>query len=299
MNALRYAVAEAIVSLRRAGQSAVMSLGTITVAFVTLGGFLLLAGNLQTIGDRWASAAEMSVYLRDEADAAARRALLAELSAHQAVAAVEYVSSAEARERFTADFPELGDVAAPDANPFPPSLEVRLRTDAGSPEAAARLAEQLAAHGAVADVQYDRAWLSRLLGMVQAVRVAGVMMAGVLVIGAAFTVAAIVRLSLVRRMHELDIMLLVGAPAAYVRGPFIAEGAMLGGIGATIALAVLGGIFIAVRSGVTSALAGYASPGDLRFLGMADASLLILAGFAMGSLAGLTASRGIRSLNDR
>ena len=41
-----------------------MSIGTIAIAFLTLGGFLLIAVNLQRVVERWASAAEMSVYLR-------------------------------------------------------------------------------------------------------------------------------------------------------------------------------------------------------------------------------------------
>ena len=55
-------------------------------------------------------------------------------------------------------------------------------------------------------------------------------------LGAAFTVAAVVRLSLYARRDELEIMQLVGAPFSYIRGPFIVEGLLLGGIGAAVAL---------------------------------------------------------------
>ena len=55
-------------------------------------------------------------------------------------------------------------------------------------------------------------------------------------LGAAFTVAAVVRLSLYARRDELEIMQLVGAPFSYIRGPAIVEGLLLGGIGAAVAL---------------------------------------------------------------
>src|SRR5262245_10256769 len=125
MSSIRYAFEEAIATLRRAGRSAAMSIGTIAVAFLTLGGFLLLSANLQSVVQRWTSAAEMSVYLRDDLEPAARDALAAELRGHAGVANVEFVSKEEALERFTRDFPEIADVAVSTTNPFPPSIEVR------------------------------------------------------------------------------------------------------------------------------------------------------------------------------
>src|SRR5262245_26747695 len=130
MKALRYSLQEAAISLRRAGRSAAMSIGTVAVAFLTLGGFLLIATNLQRVVERWAAAAEMSIFFRDDVDEATRVALTSELQAHRAVMAVEYVSKEQALERFKADFPELGEVAeTTSGNPFPASLELRLKTD--------------------------------------------------------------------------------------------------------------------------------------------------------------------------
>ena len=98
--------------LRRSGRSAVMSIGTITVAFITLGGFLLLSVNVQRVVDRWRDAAELSVYLQD-AIARGHPAPISSKScgSMRAVAGVEYVSKPQALERFRGDFPELTDVA--------------------------------------------------------------------------------------------------------------------------------------------------------------------------------------------
>src|SRR5688572_31843059 len=91
----------------------------------------------------------------------------------------------------------------------------------------------------VADVQFDRTWLARLMGVVNSARMAGAVVAGVLMLGAAFTVGAVVRLSLYARRDELEIMALVGAPFSYIRGPFVCEGLLLGGLGAAVALMVV------------------------------------------------------------
>ena len=84
----------------------------------------------------------------------------------------------------------------------------------------------------VADVRYDRQWLNRLLSAIAIIRGVGLVLGAVLTIAAALTVANVVRLALYARRDELDIMQLVGAPQVYIRGPFVMEGVLQGGIGA-------------------------------------------------------------------
>ena len=76
---------------------------------------------------------------------------------------------------------------------------------------------------------------------VSVVRGIGLMLGALLTVAAALTVANVVRLTLHARRDEIDIMQLVGAPRIFVRGPFVMEGTLQGGIGAVLALAALGG----------------------------------------------------------
>ncbi len=84
----------------------------------------------------------------------------------------------------------------------------------------------------VADVRYDRQWLNRLLTVIRLIRGIGLALGTLLAVAAALTVANVVRLALYARRDELDIMQLVGAPPVYVRGPFVMEGVLQGGVGA-------------------------------------------------------------------
>jgi cell division transport system permease protein len=286
---------EAMINLRRAARSTAMSIGTVAVAFLTLGGFLLAATNLQRLVNEWASAAEMSVFLRDDVDEAARAALQKELEAHRAVAGVEYVSKENALARFKTDFPELSDLSATSpTSPFPASLELRLHTDPESSGAADALATQVAERPGVADVRYDRLWVDRVMTLVAGIRVAGVAIAGVLVLGAAFTVAAVVRLSLFTRRDEIEIMRLVGAPFAFIRGPSVAEGTVIGGLGATVSLLLLWAIYRAMQTRMAEGLAALTGAGDVQFLGSAEASFIIFAALVVGALTGTVVSRAVR-----
>ena len=293
MTVVGYAFDEAWASVRRAGRSAAVSIGTIAIAFVTLGGFLLVSVNVQRVLDLWLESAEMSVYLHDDLSEELRTALELYLRQQAVVAGVEYVSKERALERFRVDFPELLDVTTSVAqNPFPAAFEIRLRTDATG--AIDDLTTGLAGRDGVADVRYDRRWLTRLIGMVTSARIAAAVIAGVLMLGAAFTVAAVVRLSLHARRDEIEIMQLVGAPFSYIRGPFIVEGLLLGGAGAVVALLLVGVLYSAVARWLGPDLTGLAGAGQLHFLGLREGVIMILGGLGVGAAAGTVASRSAR-----
>lgn len=292
MTVIGYAFEEALASLRRSGRSALVSIVTIAIAFVTLGGFLLLSVNVQDVLDGWLEAAEFSVYLHETATTADRAAIEQFLRARPEVAEIEFVSKEQAFARFRADFPELADVTGSLAqNPFPPALEVRLRANEDSGAGAETLAREVTGKTGVADVQFDRTWLARLLGVVTGARVAAAVVAGILMLGAAFTVGAVVRLSLYARRDELEIMALVGAPFSYIRGPFVFEGLLLGGFGAAVALMVIGVLYYFGGQWVGSDLAGLAAAGQLRFLGYSEMALMLTGGIVVGAAAGTLASR--------
>ena len=116
---------------------------------------------------------------------------------------------------------------------------MRLRPEAESDGRAAALVRRLASAAGVADVGYDSEWLGRVAGTLRTVRAAGLGLAALMALAAAVTVATVVRLRLHARHDEIQIMELVGAPLSFIRGPFVAEGFLQGGIGALVALMLL------------------------------------------------------------
>lgn len=290
-----YAFEEAWASIRRAGRSALVSVGTIAIAFLTLGGFMLVSVNVQRVLDRWLQTAEVSVYLYDDLSEELRSGLEQFIQQQPAVAGVEYVSKERALERFRTDFPELLDVTASvTQNPFPAAFEIRLRPGDTGAAAVEDLTANLAGRDGVADVRYDRRWLTRLAAMVTTARLAAAVVAGVLMLGAAFTVAAVVRLSLHARRDEIDIMQLVGAPFSYIRGPFIVEGLLLGTAGAVVAWLAVAGLYWAIARWLGADLAGLVGEGQLRFLGGRETAVMLLGGLGVGAAAGTVASRSAK-----
>jgi len=295
VNSVGYAFEEAWVSLKRAGRSAAISVGTIAIAFVALGGFLLISVNVQRTIDGWLQSAELSVYLTDEATDEDRAALERYLQAQPVVVSVEYISKQRALERFRTDFPELTDVAASLAdNPFPGSLEVRLRPGSAAADQADELETSVSGRPGVADVRYDRKWLERLLALVAGGRIAGAIVAGILMLGAAFTVAAVVRLSLHTRRDEIDIMQLVGAPFSFIRGPSVVEGLLIGGAGATLALILVWVLYVLLGRTLGTEATAMVGIGGMRFLGWSQTFLMLGSGLGVGAAAGALASRAVK-----
>jgi cell division transport system permease protein len=291
MRALRYAFDEALASLGRGWHSGLLSTATIALALFVLGAFLLVTANLQRLGAEWSGAAEMSVYLKDGVTDAERRVIEAALSPGDVVVSHEYVSKSAALARFKQTFGELG--TALDGlgdNPLPASFEVRVRPGPAAAQGLDAFGRRLQETPGVVDVRYDRQWLDRLLGAIAVVRGVGLVLGSVLTFAAALTVANVVRLALYARRDELDIMQLVGAPQIYIRGPFVMEGMLQGGIGAAVALAGLAITFLALRGRYLIPLASAINLSSVHFLPVSICVSLVAGGMAVGCLGGLVAA---------
>jgi cell division transport system permease protein len=292
MRALQYSFREAAASLWRGRGSSVFAITAIALAMVVLGGLLLLTSNAERLVAQWSSAAEFSVYLDDDATSEQRGALESLIDQSGVAAGRQYVSKADALGRFRRDFAELASLADSfENNPFPASVEVRVTPESQQNGAAEALVARLAAQPGVADVRYDREWLQRVTAGLGAVQGVGSALGLVMMVAAALTVASVVRLALHQRRDEIEIMQLVGSPYAYIRGPFVAEGLLQGGIGAIVALVVLWLGFRATLAWWGGPLGTVIDTGSLQFLPFRTCAWLVLGGMAVGCIGGFAAAR--------
>jgi len=152
----------------------------------------------------------------------------------------------------------------------------------------------VSAHAGVSDVRYDRRWIDRLLAVVRVIRGAGFALAAIFILAAAVTIMSVVRLALLARRQEIEIMQLVGAPLSYIRGPFVVEGTLLGLIGAALAVAGLWALYLSGRGPLVAWASGIMDTGDLTFLPAASIAGLLLGGTLIGAVGGGLASREAR-----
>jgi cell division transport system permease protein len=232
LRAFSYFVSEALTSLWRSRLVNAVSMGTIAVSLFVLGAFLTVASALSGLVTRWTETVQVIVYLEDASPDRVRESLENRLREDPAVASLQFVSREEALARFRGMFRDLSSLPEDlGENPFPASLEVNLRPERQSAVEVERLAKAFTGVPGVREIQYDLLWIERLSTGVRLVRVVGAFLGGILVLAAVFTISNVIRLTIYAREDELDIMRLVGATRAYVKGPFVAEGVIQGGLG--------------------------------------------------------------------
>ena len=150
----------------------------------------------------------------------------------------------------------------------------------------------------VADVRYDKWWLDRLRATVDWARRGGVFLASILAFAAALTVASVVRLGLDARRDEIEIMRLVGAPLLFIRGPFVVEGVLQGGIGAALAVGALWLSFLAVQMRPLELWVVAPDLPRLAFLSLERCALLLGGGMLVGCLGGIVAAKGAHAAGE-
>ena len=291
MRALEYAFRQGAASLWRSRGSSAFAVLAITLALIVLGVLLLLSWNVQQLLSRWTSASEFSVYLADTATSEQRGALESAIDQSGVSAGREYVSKAQALTRFRQEFAQLASLAEGlEDNPFPASIEVRVTQGAEGDGRMNALVKQVVQLPGVVDVRYDREWLTRVGAALDTVRAAGFGLALLMGLAAAVTVATVVRLGLIARHDEIEIMELVGAPLIYIRGPFVAEGLLQGGIGALLAMLLLWLSHALANAWWGTELRALLDGETLRFLPIRLSAFLVLGGMVVGSTGGLAAA---------
>lgn len=290
LRALAYFLEEALTSLWRSRLINALSIGTIAVSLFVLGAFLTVASNLNEVVDRWTQKVRVTFFLSDGLETHIRESLVDRLREDPAVESVELVSREQALERFRTLFRDLRTL--PDdlgENPFPASLEVGLRAGRQSPEEVRRLVQDFEKAPGVQEVQYDLLWIERLSTAARLVRGVGALLGGILVLAGVFTISNVIRLTVYARQDELDIMRLVGATRGYVKGPFVVEGMLQGGLGGLVSVALL---WLAFRVLATDALAASDLMGRAVVSLSRRLSLLIVVGGMVVGIAGSLVSLG-------
>ncbi len=233
-------------SLRRAWdgfwRNAVMSLAatvTMTLMLLMLAGLVIGLSGLDA-GLRFVEQkVEVQAFIADGTPQPKIDALVAQVRALPEVSQVEYIDKAQALQQWQEQLRQQGK---PDyssdtgTNPIPASVTVKLK----DPHVYGNVIQTLqAAQGVVTDVLETQHVVDALMSVTGFLRTAGVVVLLLVGVTVLFIVVNTIRLAVVARAEEIEIMRLVGASDAFIRWPFIFEGMLVGIFGAAITLGIL------------------------------------------------------------
>jgi cell division transport system permease protein len=282
-NTFSYFFREAVRRLWVSKRTSFVAVAMIAISLLIVGTFLLVAENLGRAAEEWQGKSRVIVYFEGDASPQQIDTVTRWLAAKPEMAKRRYVTREEAMARFRTWFSNLSEVMGQlDENPFPPSYEIDVEPKLAQSPAFLQNIAALRTMSGVDQVQYDWEWIARLRRVVNVINIAGLVAGGILAIAAAFTIANVIRLTMMLYREEIEIMRLVGATERIIRGPFLIEGFLQGTLGGLLAVVLLFAAYETARralSASSSILWGFLFTG---FLPWPKVAALVAGGMLAG-----------------
>jgi len=235
-------------SMSRAWQgfwrNAVMSLAataTMVLMLLLLAGFWIIQTGLLAGLQFTEQKVNVVAYLQTNATDTQVQSLESQLQGMPEVASVTYVSRDQALEQFRQSTQAQGreDLTQYlDSNPLFASLEVKL----SDPSHVRVVSDALRADPSIRNVINIEDLVNNVLTVTGILRTAGTVLLVIVGVIALFIIINTIRLAVLARAEEIEVMRLVGASDAFIRWPFVFEGAMVGFLGSAATLAILAGV---------------------------------------------------------
>jgi cell division transport system permease protein len=283
----RYFLKEAISNLWSNRLNNLVSIVIISFSLFTLGLFLLTAENLSRLIGRLTENIQVNVFLNGNTTREDQTKLESIIKQSPAVSRYQYVAPEEALKRFRSFYPGMKELTDElDTNPFPASYEVNIRKEFQNQAAVLDFVSKLRSEESVEDVEYDQEWIDRLQFIIRFVQIVGIVFGGILMFAATFSISNVIKLMVLSRKDEIEIMRLVGATNSFIKGPFLAEGILQGLLGGIPAILLLYLIYLLITARVAALSTPFFSLNQLHFL----PAWMILSIFAAGMVLGFLGS---------
>jgi cell division transport system permease protein len=227
------------------------------------------------------SKVEVRAELADGAPQDRVDALMERLLALPEVSGVSYISKEQALEEFRQQRRDSGQedlTQYAGYNPFPAQLSIKLHDPRQSSQVISLLGTE---QGVVAEIIEQQKNIDRLVNVTALLRTIGIAVLALVALTVLLIVVNSIRMAVMSRAAEIDIMRLVGASDAYVRWPFIFEGLLVGLIGATVTLGLLLLASPAIAE-LARMIAGQVPVGFSQSLTTQVAALVLCAGLGLG-----------------
>lgn len=277
--------ASSVAQLLRAPGAAVMTVAAIGVTLALPALLYVITENIDQLTGKWEGQAQVNLFLaRDVQDPTELQDRLRSFADIDSIEAIP-------PDQGLADFKKYSGFAQAsellDSNPLPWTLVVQLARGHRDIEVVEAFIERATALPEVENVRSDVLWLRRLAAMVEI----GHRLVWVLAVLLGFAVVVIisntVRLAILSRAHEIEVIKLIGGTDRFIRRPFLYQGFAQGALGAVAAVLMVTICIEALREPITGLVSEYGS--GYRLLGLDWAAAAALLG--LGSGLGWCASR--------
>ncbi|MBG9454850.1 cell division protein FtsX [Lysinibacillus sphaericus] len=229
---------ESIKSLGRNSWMTIASVSAVTVTLILVGVFALIMMNLNKVASDLENDVEIKVLIDETAGKADEKALMEKIKKLPDIAEMTYSTRENELSKLVKDF---GD----DFKLFEQSNPLRnvIYVKASDPQQTAKVAKTIGKFNYTYDVMYGEGKVEKLFNFLNISRNVGIVLILGLLFTAIFLISNTIRITIIARRDEIEIMKLVGATNSFVRIPFLLEGMWLGILGSIIPIAVIATLY--------------------------------------------------------
>ncbi|MCA1020675.1 FtsX-like permease family protein [Halobacillus litoralis] len=228
---------EGVKNITRNKWMSVASISAVTVTLLLVGVFAMLLLNLNDIGEQIEEDVEVRVFIDRTADEESREELQGDLEDVQGVSSVNFQSKDEGLDNLINSMGDEGEAfeSLKDENPLNDVYVVKTE----DPQDTIQVAETIEGFDSVDKVEYAKETVERLFSVMDVARNVGLAIIAGLLFTAMFLIANTIRITIVARKREIEIMKMVGATNWFIRWPFLFEGILIGILGSIIPIALV------------------------------------------------------------
>lgn len=229
-----YTLKQSFLQVLRNRAMSVASIFAIMAMLLILSIFFILVININTAAQAIQNDYDsIEIFLEDETTREEANVIIDDLKGRDGVDDVFYKSREEALADFRARWGEnayLLDTLT--ENPLPNSVVIMI----SDLDEAENIAEQAGTYDGIEDVKFYKDTVDKLLGATRFIQIAAVVVMIFLIIVSVVVVSNTIKLTVINRANEINIMKYIGATNWFVRGPFLGEGIIIGIISAGISV---------------------------------------------------------------
>lgn len=261
------------------------SITTMTLMLTLLGIFMIFSLNVNQLVERISQEPPVEVFMKPGSSTQQINALEEAVKNHRGVLVYTKNSSEENFNKFKSSMGE--DASALDyfdSSVIPASVVVKLK----SPDELTGFKAQIEGVPGVDRLDYSQSVADTLTDINHWVRIGSITVLVILSIISFFIISNMVRISVFSRGAEIEIMKYIGATNAYIRIPYVLEGAIIGLFGAIITCVVLYFAYEAIYSNLMSQTP-LDSPYAIQTVGQLGWKIALLTG-SLGMIVGMLGS---------
>ncbi|MGX9463415.1 permease-like cell division protein FtsX [Shewanella sp. A14] len=270
--------------LWRSPISSIMTMAVLGVSLSLPAALQVLVKNAENITQSWNNAAEISLFINKGRSEQSIQSLLSRIKAFREVESVTYISRDQALEEFQrlSGFGEA--LSYLDDNPLPAVVTVTPSIKYSSSTGARELLTKLEREPEVNFGRLDIEWLERLQALLKMLEKTVLAIAALLVLAVVLVIGNTIRLAIMNRRTEIEVMKLVGATEAFIQRPFLYTGIWYGVIGGILAWLIINVLVWYLDGALAELLGLYGSELSIQSLTFAELIKLVLLASFLGWL---------------